>query len=256
MPNRDEFRRLDADILAKRVGGRCSNPGCRQSTTGPRDDPSKAVNIGVSAHITAAASGGPRYDASLSPDERRSIENGIWLCQNCARLIDSDTHRYSVTLLRQWKSWAEQNARSELEGTPADGGAQTSADLVLEHRNEKILSERHDYRLEVSVHNVGTSVLRDYHVDVEIPTAILVDITDRIQGRSDNKNSLFRMTWRAGADDIFPGDRKLVMNIAYFMDQKLFTRDYLFSRPVRATLYQGGYLRLVVEREFREMQCF
>src|ERR1035441_5569741 len=82
--------------MAKRVGMRCSNPNCRQQTSGPREDPRNTVNIGVAAHIAAAASGGPRYDGGLTSTERSSSDNGIWLCQNCAKLIDSDDERYHV----------------------------------------------------------------------------------------------------------------------------------------------------------------
>jgi hypothetical protein len=70
-----------------------------------------AINLGVAAHITAASRNGPRYDALLTEAERRNGENGIWLCQNCAKLIDNDSIRYSVKLLQDWKIRAEQFAR-------------------------------------------------------------------------------------------------------------------------------------------------
>ena len=38
------------------------------------------------------------------------------MCQNCAKLIDSDTDRYSVSAIREWKSAAEDSALQELEG--------------------------------------------------------------------------------------------------------------------------------------------
>ena len=91
---RDDFDEKTKDLLAKRVGYRCSNPNCRQLTSGPQADSNKSLNIGVAAHITAAAKGGPRYDENISLEERASIENGIWLCQNCAKLIDNDPKRY------------------------------------------------------------------------------------------------------------------------------------------------------------------
>jgi hypothetical protein len=47
---------------------------------------------------------------------RTSIENAIWLCQYCAKLIDSDIPRYGVDCLRGWKSEAETLVRRELEG--------------------------------------------------------------------------------------------------------------------------------------------
>ncbi len=112
---RDDFSGPTKDILAKRVAFRCSNPGCRQPTAGPQGDPSGAVNIGVAAHITAAAAGGPRYDPSLTPEERSSPENGIWLCQTDAKLVDNDEARYTIATLRGWKAQAEATAARELE---------------------------------------------------------------------------------------------------------------------------------------------
>ena len=113
---RDDFDLKTKRILAARVGFRCSNPHCRKLTSGPQSLPDKAVNIGVAAHITAASPGGPRYDPTLSPSERSSIENGIWLCQTCAKLIDSDPNRYTVEVLREWKRQAESEALGEITG--------------------------------------------------------------------------------------------------------------------------------------------
>jgi hypothetical protein len=104
---RDEFGRDVRDALAARVGRRCSNPECQKLTSGPAADPTRALNIGVAAHITAAAPGGPRFDVTLTPDQRVSIQNGIWLCQSCAALVDRDTNRFSVSVLHSWKDTAE-----------------------------------------------------------------------------------------------------------------------------------------------------
>jgi len=112
---RDDFPLGTKELLAKRVAYRCSNQGCRQVTSGPQEDPTKVVNIGVAAHITAASADGPRFDPSLTPDERRSAENGIWLCQSCAKLVDNDPTRYGVDVLHQWKVLAETTAARELE---------------------------------------------------------------------------------------------------------------------------------------------
>jgi hypothetical protein len=54
---RDDFALSVKKVLAQRVGARCSNPNCRQQTSGPQFDPAKALNVGVAAHITAAATG-------------------------------------------------------------------------------------------------------------------------------------------------------------------------------------------------------
>jgi hypothetical protein len=119
---RDDFDEKTKSILARRVGFRCSNPSCRKPTSGPQIDSTKAISIGVAAHIAAAASGGKRYDPSQSPEQRRSIDNGIWLCQSCSKLIDSDETRYAVELLQSWKSQAEELALRDIqENSPQVG---------------------------------------------------------------------------------------------------------------------------------------
>jgi hypothetical protein len=116
---RDDFSIATKETLAKRVAYRCSNPGCRQPTSGPQEDPNGTVNIGVAAHVTAASANGPRFDSAISSEERQSVDNGIWLCQNCAKLIDSDWSFFDVDLLHSWKDLAEKVAAKELSSRRA-----------------------------------------------------------------------------------------------------------------------------------------
>lgn len=114
MPSsRDNFPKPVIRKLAERVGYRCSCPDCRRPTFGPSSETGASVNLGKAAHITAATNGGPRYDPTLSSEERRSIQNGIWCCTRDADLIDKDAAAYPVTLLRQWKAEAEKLAAIE-----------------------------------------------------------------------------------------------------------------------------------------------
>jgi hypothetical protein len=84
-------------------------------TIGP-DGANNSASIGVAAHITAAANGGPRYDPSLNPEERAAAENGIWLCQTCSRLVDVDVASFSEDQLREWKTLAEMRAYLGIRG--------------------------------------------------------------------------------------------------------------------------------------------
>ena len=113
--NRDEFTSTTRELLGRRVGYRCSNPYCRKLTCGAGDAVDDYVSIGVAAHICAAASGGPRYDADMTPEMRKDIQNGIWLCQSCSRLIDRNETRYTVDVLNGWKKRAERESSMELE---------------------------------------------------------------------------------------------------------------------------------------------
>jgi len=110
---RDDFTQPTIEIIARRAGYRCSNPNCGRQTFGPSSQPAETVNIGVAAHITAASERGPRRDPTLTPEQRRHPDNGLWLCQVCAKLIDSDASYYTIALLHRWKDQAEQAARRD-----------------------------------------------------------------------------------------------------------------------------------------------
>tara|TARA_R110001606_G_scaffold174177_1_gene320804 strand:+ start:6291 stop:10526 length:4236 start_codon:yes stop_codon:yes gene_type:complete len=79
------------------------------------------MNIGVAAHICAAASGvgARRYRADMTPDQRKSHENGIWLCQDCAKAIDSDDPIFTEAFLHSWKQkHSEDMWRSVIDKLP------------------------------------------------------------------------------------------------------------------------------------------
>jgi hypothetical protein len=106
--SRDGFTKDICRTLQERAGNHCSRPDCRRLTSGPNLQEDKATRTGVGAHITAASRGGPRYNPALSPLERSSAANGIWLCELCARIVDADPIRYPVALLYAWKQAAEE----------------------------------------------------------------------------------------------------------------------------------------------------
>lgn len=117
MANRDDFSPDTKRRLAHRAGYVCSFPGCPIHTAGPSDDALDAINnVGVAAHITAAAPGGPRFDAAMTPEQRSAFSNGIWLCETHAKLIDGDVTKWSVTVLQGMKADAEKAASARLEG--------------------------------------------------------------------------------------------------------------------------------------------
>jgi hypothetical protein len=117
MPRRtDRKSEFDAQVrrrLADRAGHQCSI--CGTHTTGPSDDPTRVVNnVGVAAHVRGARPGSCRYDSAMSSDERSSIDNGIWLCQVCAKRIDNDAITWSLPKLFAAKFAAEQRAKDRL----------------------------------------------------------------------------------------------------------------------------------------------
>lgn len=116
---RDEFPASVRRALMERVGGLCSNPDCPKVTLGPKaSDKNKSLKRGRAAHIYAAAPGGPRYNPNMTPSERKSINNAIWLCIDCADKIDTDEKKYPADLLNAWKRKTEAKAAFLLENPP------------------------------------------------------------------------------------------------------------------------------------------
>jgi len=106
MTSRDDFSSKTKKAVAMRASWHCSFSGCGKPTVGPSEESLEAVTmIGKAAHICAAAPGpgSRRYDASMTRDDRASIDNAIWLCADHADLIDRDEVTYSVERLRVMK---------------------------------------------------------------------------------------------------------------------------------------------------------
>ena len=127
MSNRDEFGDKTKKAVALRAGYRCSFAGCGKSTVGPSDESSEAVTmIGKAAHISAAAPGrgSRRYIATMTPEQRMSIDNAIWLCADHADLIDRDEVTYTIEMLQAMKRVHEAfQAKAVRTGTNHDLGA-------------------------------------------------------------------------------------------------------------------------------------
>ena len=134
---RDDFLAATKRAVANRAGNRCSNPTCRLLTNRP--DPihvDKFLNLGVAAHIRAASPGGPRYDATMSREQRRSAENAIWLCNTCSKVIDDSPDAFTVDGLHAWKRNAEMAASRDSKVTADHVG---SAIVELEALRLEIL---------------------------------------------------------------------------------------------------------------------
>ncbi|EOQ61108.1 hypothetical protein F935_03454 [Acinetobacter calcoaceticus ANC 3811] len=113
--NRDNFTQATINLLKRRVSGICSNPDCYVQTSEPQlTDTSKVNETGIAAHICAAAIGGPRYNSTMTQEERKHINNGIWLCSTCATKIDREPDLYPTPLLHRWKNLAEQRIKQNL----------------------------------------------------------------------------------------------------------------------------------------------
>jgi hypothetical protein len=141
---RDNFRASTKQQLAERVAFHCSNPECKRLTSGPKAATSGSVNLGVASHIEAASPLGPRANPALTAEQRRSSANGIWLCQNCAKLIDSDEDGYSAADLQAWKHDAEDFARRCLQASGPNQPTDPRRFILMETAKWQVWREEPD----------------------------------------------------------------------------------------------------------------
>lgn len=191
--------------MAERVGMRCSKPGCRRPTNGPRLDPLKAVNLGVAAHITAASVGGPRFNPDLTSVQRSSAENGLWLCQVCAKLIDTDESRYPERTLRSWKVQAEEEQVKSLESSKW-----VTNDILLEKLDGLLNS------ISGSLDGGKSSESISYHVEGGSSPDHLNPQPDQIYSKTTQDGIVVNYMVRDGklmSEIIYPGGKSIVADI-------------------------------------------
>ncbi|NDL61053.1 hypothetical protein [Phytoactinopolyspora mesophila] len=57
----------------------------------------------------------------MTSQERKDLDNGIWLCKIHADLVDTNHSRYTVGLLKAWRARAEELARLRQDGVTRPG---------------------------------------------------------------------------------------------------------------------------------------
>lgn len=161
--DRDDFTPKTKRKLLERAGGHCSNPDCRRLTLKPASNPEESVREGVAAHIHAASPGGPRHDPGQTSEQRASIQNGIWLCRQCAWRVDQEPEEYTAEVLLAWKerheAWILEDGGLEplpeiawetLEGllTPNEGGTLQGDDFETFQDHRLAISNEGDKPIE------------------------------------------------------------------------------------------------------------
>jgi hypothetical protein len=234
----DDFSEPVKRALVSRVGNLCSNPDCRALTSGPQEDPEKALNIGVAAHITAASPGGPRYDLELVPEERSSPSNGVWLCQNCAKLVDNDPARFTVELLHGWKATAEVEAKNRI-GKTFPAGSTPVIDLKVGERVriEPIVprqAEQAEWMLESNSGGCYVFQKLGASARVEIPTSFV----EKLHRFGSNTPALVQLAGRLQWTSV--GQRwSLLSDKPPAQDEHGFSRNVDFNHPSRMA-YPGA----------------
>lgn len=97
--------------LYLRSGNLCAHPKCETILITKR-----GIMIGEVCHIEAAEEGGPRFNASMTNEQRSAQSNLMLLCSNHHTLVDRDTKTYTVSTLKKMKD-AHEGKFSEIADT-------------------------------------------------------------------------------------------------------------------------------------------
>ena len=157
------FSKKTKDLLARRVNGICSFPGCGMHTIGPKKSKEDEIQIvGEAAHIYAASPRGPRYNEKMTDEERRHHSNGIWMCSNHAKLIDNDQITYTAETLLMWKKQAEERALENLKNCKnliksfTTTLIQIGQRIIFEGRWKKITHQDSEWTFTIDIFRYGT----------------------------------------------------------------------------------------------------
>jgi hypothetical protein len=122
------IRRLDT-----LSGNECAHPDCSKKLIA---EDGKSI-ISKICHIAAASPEGPRYDNSMTEDERRAFDNLILLCDEHHVIIDNKENEtlYPISLLKKWKSEHEKK--------------------ILELSSNKNLLSKHQLALNKVINSIG-----------------------------------------------------------------------------------------------------
>ena len=126
MSNRDNFSKTTRRSLGSAVNWVCVK--CERPTRFMSANGEHQVSIGHAAHITAASPLGPRFDETLTPEQRRGEENGAHMCPTCATIVDNDHEAFPPSLLQEWQARATAKLR-QLAHQPIRTGTANTADV-------------------------------------------------------------------------------------------------------------------------------
>ncbi len=97
-------------VLFVLAGGRCEFNGCNRYLLEHELTTQKCI-VAEAAHLVAFSEKGARGDTQPRPADIHDVSNLMLLCHDCHKLIDDQPERYTVAILRNYKSVHEERIR-------------------------------------------------------------------------------------------------------------------------------------------------
>lgn len=110
-----DFSKSVKTALAHRAAYICANPDCRCLTLSLVGDDASKVSYRGRAVAICGAEGGSRHDAGMNGNQRKAIDNAIFLCAKCADITSRNKGmNYPAEVLRGWKEQHKRWVRANL----------------------------------------------------------------------------------------------------------------------------------------------
>ena len=142
---------------------------------------------------------------------------------------------------------------------PVPDKADVSLDIFINYEEINIQSERHDYRLIVSLNNQSNDIIDNFAVECRFPATICESHTNDsyyVPSQSDASWAVFRATSEQLSEPVFPGDIVRILTVDYFIDTDIFmNRGGLFQQEAIVSIYING-MKKTVTKPIAQLQIF
>lgn len=136
---------------------------------------------------------------------------------------------------------------SPTTATPQAHGAEPEARLAVDvrHEIEREFDERVDFKLSITLTNVGSVTVRDYRVDIEFPNAFLNQSTGYALELTEKRSATHRffrvLPKHHRNQELLPEDSLRVFTVDYFNDGQIARSDAM-GDELRVKVYSGDRL--------------
>ena len=138
----------------------CARPGCKSPLV---------IGDQVLAeicHIRARQKGGPRFDPTLSLEEKDGFANLMLLCGTCHTMVDKDPTKWTVPLLTEIKEIHERGGAAEIDSDMAG-----KAMLILDKHSNDTVRNLKQAKAISSQYGVAIAVGGDNHAPITVKSS-------------------------------------------------------------------------------------
>lgn len=219
---RDTVPPLQEKQLALRSGNVCAYPGCGVPLILQAEHLSDRDKIvGKVAHICAASEGGPRYDPSMTKEERGSVSNLVLLCGSHHDIIDTQLNYHTVDFLAEMKQCHERKVARALAHAMGEVGFDhleiVCKAIQLNDKTSDDIVMPLDIETKISLNNLGEATREQ----IRLGMAKVAEVTRFIVMMDDYKDNFgarlaarFKQEYWRGVADGLEGD-ELYSTIQY-----------------------------------------